>query len=163
MRTKLAAGIAAITAVTIIGGAGAATASASPAGTRAEHLRIMSTAATSSRLSVIATGAFTAGGSVIPAAVTDRVVFPGGTFTFRHVSHSGTASFNSGTCLLTETERGTFAIGHGTGKYAGIRGSGKFVTSIVAVTAKNHAGRCTHIQAPATYQEITTATGTVSR
>jgi len=163
MRTKLAASITAITAVTIIGAAGVATAGAIPAAARAEHLRIMNTEATSSRLSVIATGAFTAGGHVIPAAVTDMVVFPGGTFTFRHVSRSGTASFNSSTCLLTETARGTFTIGRGTGKYAGIHGSGRFVTSIVAVTAKNHAGRCTHVQAPATYQEIITATGTVSR
>ena len=163
MRTELAAGITVITAITIIGGAGVATAGASQGATRTEHFRIMNTEATSSRLSVIATGAFTAGGSVIPAAVTDMVIFPGGTFTFRHVGHGGTASFNSSTCLLTETARGTFTIGHGTGTYAGIHGSGRFVTSIVAVTAKNHARRCTHVQAPATYQEIITATGTVSR
>jgi len=113
MRTKLAAGITVITAITIIGGAGVATAGASQGATRTEHFRIMNTEATSSRLSVIVTGAFT--------------------------------------------------VDHGTGKYAGIRGSGNFVTSIVAITAKNRAGRCTHVQAPATYQEITTATGTVSR
>jgi len=163
MRTRLAAGIMAILSVPITGGAGVAAASASPGGIRAEHLRIMNTKAAAARLSVIATGAFTAGGYVIPAAVTDTVVFPGGTFKLRHVTRSGTASFNSSTCLLTETLRGSFTIGRGTGKYAGIRGSGKFVTSIVAVTAKDHAGRCTHVQAPATYQEITTASGTVSR
>ena len=100
MRTKLAAGIMTILSVAIIGGAGVAAASASPGGIRAEHLRIMNTKATANRLSVIATGAFTAGGYVIPAAVTDTVVFPGGTFKFRHVTHSGTASFNSSTCLL---------------------------------------------------------------
>lgn len=163
MRTRLVAGIVAISAATIISGAGVAVAGASPGGTRAELLRIMNTQATSARLSVIATGAFTTGGYVVPAAVTDTVVFPSGTFKFRHVSHSGTATFNSRTCLLTETLRGTFTMGGGTGRYARIRGSGKFVTSIVAVTAKNHAGRCTHLQAPATYQEITTANGTVSR
>jgi hypothetical protein len=163
MRTKLAAGITAISAVTIIGGAGIATASASPGGARTEQLRIMNTKATSARLSVIATGAFTSGGYVIPAAATDIVVFPSGTFQLRHVTHHVTAGGNPRTCLLTETLRGTFTIGHGTGKYVGIRGSGKFVTSIVAVTTKNHAGRCTHVNAPATYQEITTASGTVSR
>ena len=46
MRTKLAAGITAITAVTIIGAAGVATAGAIPAAARAEHLRIMNTEAT---------------------------------------------------------------------------------------------------------------------
>jgi hypothetical protein len=163
MHTKLAAGIMAISAVTIIAGAGIATASASPGGTRAEHLRIMNTKATSDRLSVIATGAFTSGGYDIPAATTDTLVFPGGTLEFRHVTHHTTGTADPSTCLLTETQRGTFTIGHGTGKYAGIRGSGKFVTSIVAVTAKNHAGHCTHVQAPATFQEIRTADGTVSR
>jgi hypothetical protein len=163
MRTKFAAGIMAILSVTIIGAAGIAAASTGPGGTRAEHLRIMNTKATSARLSVIATGAFTAGGYVIPGAVTDIVVFPGGTFQLRHVTHHATAGGNPSTCLLTETLRGTFTIGRGTGKYAGIRGSGRFATSIVAVTAKTHAGRCTHVQAPATYQEITTAAGTVTR
>ncbi len=128
MRTKLAAGIMAISAVTIIGGSGSAAANASASSQRPGHLRIMSTKATSRR----------------------------------HVSKSVTASFNSSTCLLSETERGTFTIGRGTGKFAGIHGSGKFVTSIVAVTAKNRAGRCTHVQAPATFQGMTTATGTVS-
>ncbi|HEV2451687.1 MAG TPA: hypothetical protein VGS62_07155 [Streptosporangiaceae bacterium] len=163
MRTRLVAGIMAISAVALIGGASVAAAGASPGGTRAELLRIMNTTATSVRLSVIATGAVTAGGYVIPAAVTDVVVFPRGTFTFRHVRRSGTAAFNSHTCLLTETLRGTFTLGEGSGRYAGIRGSGTFVTSIVAVTARNRAGRCTHLQAPATYQEITTASGTVRR
>jgi hypothetical protein len=163
MRTKLTTGIMAILAVTIIAGAGTAAASAAASGTAVEHLRIVNTMATSARLSVIATGAVTAGGYVIPAAVTDTVVFPGGTFKLRHVTHHVKAGGNPSTCLLTETLRGTFTVGHGTGKYARIQGSGKFVTSVFAVTAKNRAGHCTHIRAPATYQEITTATGTLSR
>lgn len=162
MRTKLTTSIMVILAVTIIG-AGTGAASAAAGSTQMEHLRIMNTQATSARLSVIATGAFTSGGYVIPAAVTDTVVFPTGTFQFRHVTQHVTASGNPSTCLLTETLRGTFTLGHGTGKYAGIRGSGKFVTSIVAVTAKNHAGHCAHVSAPATYQEIITASGPVSR
>src|SRR6516165_9093462 len=107
MRTKLAAGIMAILSAAIIGGAGVAAASASPGGTRAEHLRIMNTKATAARLSVIATGAFTAGGYVIPAAVTDTVVFPGGTFQLRHMTHHATGGGNPSTCLLTETLRST--------------------------------------------------------
>ena len=149
----------AISAVTIIGGSGSAAAHASPGSPRPGHFRIMSTKATARRLSIIATGAFTSGGHVVPAVVTDTVVFPGGRFKFRHVSRRVVASFNAGICLANETQRGTFTIGDGTGKYSGIHGSGKFVTSIVAVTAKNRAGRCTHAQAPATF----TATGTVSR
>lgn len=162
MRRKLTASIMVILAIMTMGGAGTATASARPADGRTEHLRIMSTRARAARKSVIVTGAFTSGGYDIPAAVTDTVVFPDGTFKFTHVRHSGTETFNPSTCLLTESERGTFTISRGTGKYAGIRGSGEFVTSIVAVTAKNAAGRCTHLQAPGTFQEITTAGGTVS-
>lgn len=171
MRTKLTTSLMAILAVTIIGGAGTGAASAatgggagsSAGGTQAEHLRFMSTKATSARISVIATGAFTAGGYVIPAAVTDTLVFSGGTFKFRHVTHHVKAGGNPRTCLLAETLRGTFTIGHGTGEYAGIRGSGAFVTSLVAVTVKDRAGQCTHVRAPATFQGITTASGTVSR
>jgi hypothetical protein len=123
----------------------------------------MSTKATAEKLSVIATGVVTAGGIDVPGKVTDVIRFPGGAFTFRHHSHSFTATFDPRTCLLTETQKGAFTIGHGTGHYAGFHGSGKFVTSIVAVTAKNHAGQCIHAQAPGTFQAITTATGTVSR
>lgn len=163
MRTKLTAAIIAISVAAIGGVAGGTAASASSGGGRMERLRLVSTTAASDRLSAIATGAFTSGGYDIPGAVTDTVVFPGGTFAFRHVRHGFKASFNPSTCLLTETVRGTFTLAHGTGRYSGLRGSGTFVTSIVAVTAKNQAGRCTHVQAPATFQGITTAAGTVGR
>jgi hypothetical protein len=163
MRMKFAGAIMATCAVTFIGGAGVVTANASPGVHRSEHLRIMSTKATSRKLSAIATGAFTAGGYDKPGnARTDTVVFPGGTFTFTHVNKTFTGGFNASTCLITETQKGTFTIGHGTGTYADIHGSGRFVTSIVAVATKNHAGQCTHVQAPPVFQAITTATGTVS-
>ena len=163
MRTRLAAGIMAISAVLIIGGAGIAVAASSSSGARPEHLRIMSTKATSGRLSVIATGVFTVGGYDIPVGVTDTIVVPGGTLKFRHFTHSVTASFDSRTCLGTETQKGRFTIGQGTGEYAGIHGTGKFGTSIVFVTARDRAGQCTNVEAPATFQRITTASGTVSR
>ena len=162
MGKEFAVGIMALSVVTMIGGSGGA-AAASSGRSQTERLRIISTKAISRRLSVIATGAFTSGGRDIPGAKTDTMVFPGGRFNFRHLDKSFTASFNPSTCLNKETERGTFAIGHGTGSYAGIHGSGTFVTTILAVTAMNRAGQCTHVQAPATFQQITTATGTVSR
>jgi hypothetical protein len=136
-------------------------ASASPGVRPDEHLRIMSTKAHSLRLSVIATGAVTAGGYDKPARTIDTIVLPGGTFTFTHLSTSFTGTANPRTCLITETDKGTFTLGGGTGKYAGIHGSGTYVTSIVAVAAKNHAGQCKHVQAPHTFQGTTTASGTV--
>jgi hypothetical protein len=158
---QAAASALAILAVTItITGAGGAVASASQDHARAEQLRIMSTKATATSLSVIATGAVTAGGTDL--ALAKRISFPGGTFKLRLLAHSVTASFDPFTCLLTETQKGTFVIGHGSGRYARIHGSGRYVTAIIGVTAKNRAGDCVHVQAPATFQQITTATGTVS-
>ena len=51
----------------------------------------------------------------------------------------------------------------GTGRYAGITGSGNASTASIAVTAKNAAGNCIHLNDPATYQAITTANGRVTR
>lgn len=157
-----AARVLAFSAVAIIAASSIASASASPSANAREHLQIMSTKATARELSVIATGAFTAGGYDKPGAKVDTIVLPGGRFTFTHVSKSFTAGFDPSTCLLTETQKGTFTIGGGTGKYAGVHGSGAFVTRITGVTAKNKAGQCTHAQAPRTFQGVTTATGTVS-
>lgn len=171
MRMKLAASLVAMLAVTIVGAGGpvaGATAggtshrSASPPQARAEHLRFMSTRATSRRISVIATGAFTVGGTDRPGRVTDVLRFPAGTLRFRHVTRTFSASFNEQTCLLTETQTGRFTLAHGTGRYANVHGSGQFTLSIVGVTTKDRAGQCTHVQAPATFQQLATANGTVT-
>ncbi|HBW21681.1 MAG TPA: hypothetical protein DEH11_23045, partial [Actinobacteria bacterium] len=65
-----------LVALTALVGAGAAltgltlaSASASPAAVPVEHFRIISTAATSTRLSTLATGDFTAGGYEVPGNV----------------------------------------------------------------------------------------------
>jgi len=137
--------------------------SASPPPARAaEQLRFMSTKATSRKISVIATGAFTVGGTARAGRDTDVLRFPGGTLRYRHVTRTFSASFDSQTCLLTETLTGRFTLGHGTGRYVGVRGSGKWALAIVAVTKKNRAGQCTHVQAPATFQQLATANGTVT-
>jgi hypothetical protein len=171
MGTKLAASLVATLAVTMIGAGGLAArassgatirGSASPMHGGAVHLRLMSTKATSRRISVIATGAFTAGGTDRPGRVTDLLSFQDGTLRYRHVTSTFSASFGSQTCLLTETLTGRFTLADGTGRYAGVHGSGHFALSIVAVTRKNRAGRCTHVQAPATFQQLATANGTVT-
>ena len=128
----------------------------------AELLRFMSTKAVSRKISVIASGAFTVGGTDRPGRVTDVLRFPGGTLRYRHVTRTFSASFDPQTCLLTENLTGTFTLGHGTGRYASVRGSGKFALSIVGVTRKNRAGQCTHVQASATFQQVSTANGTVT-
>jgi len=112
---------------------------------------------------VIATGAFTVGGTARAGRVTDVLSFPGGTLRYRHVTRTFSASFDPQTCLLTESLTGRFTLGRGTGRYVGVHGSGKFALNIVAVAEKNRAGQCTHVQAPATFQQLTTANGTISR
>jgi hypothetical protein len=153
-------------------GAGGPAADASPGSTshrganllraKAEHLSFMSTTATSDKISVIATGAFTAGGTDQPGRVTDVLTFPAGTLRYRHVTRTSSESFNPQTCLLTETLTGGFTLAHGTGRYADVHGSGHFALNIVAVTTQNSAGQCTHVQAPATFQQLATANGSVT-
>jgi len=171
MRTKLAASLVAMLAVTTVGAGGLA-ASASSGSTnhriagspqvKAEHLRFMSTKATSRRIIVIATGAFTAGGIDRPGRVTDVLKFPDGTLRYRHVARTFSGSADPQTCLITETETGRFTLEHGTGRYAGVEGSGRYRFSIIAVARKNRAGQCIHVQAPATFQQLATANGTVT-
>jgi hypothetical protein len=163
MVTKRAAAVLAVSAAAIAGGSGAATAAVSSVHSRGEHLRIVSTQAASRRLSVIATGAFTAGGYEIPRHGGGVIVFPGGRLTLRLSENTGSGSAGSSTCLFTQTARGSFTIGHGTGRYAGITGSGKVRASSIAITAKSAAGKCIHLNDPATYQAITTANGSITR
>jgi hypothetical protein len=114
-----------------------------------EQFRIMSTVATSPKLSVIATGEFTAGGTDIPGKNADTAVFPGGTLRITHHGTAFTANLNTRTCLFTETQRGTYRLGHGTGRFARISGSGRFAVHILGVFARDSQGRCTHLAAPA--------------
>jgi hypothetical protein len=136
-------------------------AGASTATARIEHFRIMSTSATSHEQSVIATGEFTAGGIAKPGRFIDGLAFPGGTFKIKYHFTTFKASFNPRTCLLTESQRGTYRLGHGTGGYAGIRGSGKVSVDIVGVFARNSKRMCTHLSAPRTFQSVLVAYGPV--
>lgn len=100
MRRTFAAAIGAVSVAAMLSGAGLAAASA-PAAHGTEHFQIMSTSATASTNSIIATGLFTAGGVNHPGTTTDKAVFPGGTFKIKHSPGKGTQSFNPKTCLLT--------------------------------------------------------------
>jgi hypothetical protein len=113
---------------------------------REEHFRIISTSAASRRQSVLATGAFTAGGYQVPGRVvslrsTDKMVFPGGTFQVaRHIT-SQWLPLPTSACLVRETLRGTYSLSHGTGSYVHISGTGAFVLRIRGVIRKTK-GKC---------------------
>jgi hypothetical protein len=180
MRTPLAAAITLVSAAALVSGATLTAASASAgqaahAGrasalamsrrVRHENFRIITTSVDSRRQSVLATGAFTAGGYQVPGKLvnlraTDKMVFPGGTFQVaRHVTRQW-LPLPSASCLVRETIRGSYSLGHGTGVYRHVSGSGSFVTRIRGVIRSRH-GKC---GGPMTvFQEITYSGGTFRR
>jgi hypothetical protein len=158
MRRALTAAITLASTAALVGGATvAAQASPSaaqasppaarpPAASGAEHFRIISVAASSRRQSVLATGAFTAGGYQVPGKVvglraTDKMVFPNGTFLVTRRITKQSLPLPTSSCQISETIHGTFAIGSGTGSYRGMTGGGAFLLKISGVIRKSH-GTC---------------------
>jgi hypothetical protein len=157
--------LAGLPAAAMVGAAGLSAASASPAVSGAEHFQIVRISATTATSSVVATGAFTAGGTIAGGNGnngTGTVRVPGGTFKITHHTVHAKGSVNPRTCLFTVTGDGTYKLGSGTGKYAGIAGSGKFALRIVAVDARDSKGKCTMTKPPAAYQQILTLQGQAS-
>src|SRR5437764_4725693 len=112
----------------------AAPAGRRPAVTGTENFQVMSTSATSSKLPLIASGVFTAPGVDHEGAHNiAKFVFSNGSITVRHSAGTGTRSFNPKTCLDTLNLHGTYQVLSGTGKYAGITGSGTYKLSILAI------------------------------
>jgi hypothetical protein len=166
MRRTLVAAITLLTTAALVGGAAAADASAArPARAPQEHFRIISTITGSRHQSVLATGAFTAGGYLVPGRLvalssTDRVVFPNGSFRmFQHITHQW-LPVPTASCLVRETLRGSYVLGHGTGAYRRISGSGGFVLRIFGVIRRAHR-KC---GGPMTvFQQIIYASGPIHR
>jgi hypothetical protein len=174
MRAALTAATTLACAAALAGGTAAA-AQASPAAPRAaspatapafagsEHLRIISVASSSRHLSVLATGAFTAGGYEVPGQVTalratDKMVFPTGTFLVTRRITRQVLPLPTSACQVSETIHGTFSVGSGSGSYRGISGGGGFLLEISGVLRKSH-GTCGGTMTG--YQAITYEGGTV--
>jgi hypothetical protein len=140
-------------------------ASARSATVHHEDFRIISAAASAKHQSVLATGEFLAGGYQIPGRLTsghatDKMVFPSGTFKVaRHVTREW-LPLPTHRCLVRETIHGSYSLGHGTGGFKGISGTGGFVMRIRGVIRKSH-GQCGGRMT--VFQEITYADGTVRR
>jgi hypothetical protein len=143
-----------------------AAAAAQPAGRAAvsgtEHFQLVSASATSNTALVIASGAFTAHAVDHMGNKVDTFKFRNGSFKVAHSPGKGPQSFNPKTCLLTVSRHGTYTIGHGTGKYAGISGHGKYQLSILAIGARS-GGKCSKRKAPAAFEQIIKASGPVHR
>ncbi len=157
--------LAGLPAAAIIGAAGLPAASASPAVRGAERFQIVKISMTAPTSSLIATGAFTAGGTISGgngSNGTATVRLPGGTFKITHHTVHAKGSVNPKTCLFKVTGNGTYKLGSGTGKYAGITGSGKFVLRILAVDARDASGKCTLSRPQAAYQQVLALRGRAS-
>jgi hypothetical protein len=169
MRKTIAALIGAAATVTMISGAGLAAASthqaaAHPAVTKTEHFQAMSTTVTSNKVHLIAYGGFTAGGvDVQNRNGSDTFRFPGGTFHVTHKALGGHSHFTKATCLNKITQHGTFKISKGTGKFAGIRGSGHYKLLVLFIAARNSHGACSQRKPPVASQLLIQAQGPVTR
>jgi hypothetical protein len=132
--------------------AGAARA-ARPAVSGTESIQMMTTSATATTRSAIATGLFTAGGVDHAGPKVDTIVFPQGSYKVAHSKATGPEALNPKTCLLTVSQHGTFTAFGGTGQFAGIRSHGKYHVTILAVLARS-GGKCTQAKPPLAYQQI---------
>lgn len=176
MRKTVAALISAAATVTMITGAGAATAASShpagphPAAARAavtqravtgtEHFQDVSASLTSNKSPVAAYGAFNAGGVDTQLGHrTDLFKFPGGSFLIKHKVTRSRQHFSKTACAGVQRQRGTYKISGGTGKYAGISGSGHFRLRVLIV-ARHTAHGCS--QRPVAVQVIIRAHGPVT-
>lgn len=153
MRKILTALIAVAATGTMIAGAGVASASpthpvavghpasaahqasAHRARSGTEHFQAVSASLTGNRSKVLAYGVFNASGIDISTSNTrDTFKFPAGTFRVVHkVTHSS-QRFSKALCAGRVHQSGTYRISHGTGRYAGIRGHGRFVVNVLFVT-----------------------------
>jgi hypothetical protein len=150
--------------------AGASPLAARPAAvTGAQHFQMMNTTTseTTTTNPLLAWGLVTAAGVDKESANNniDTFKFAGGTFLVKHATKKGTQhqSFNPKTCLFQYSEKGTFKVGSGTGKYKGISGGGTYALSVVGIGAKLKNGKCNPSQtAPAAgQQQEIQAVGTV--
>lgn len=118
--------------------------------------------------SLIATGGFTAGGTMmLTAKHTETFRFAAGKFTFvvrKGRKHQG---LNLTTCLYTKTGSSSYTLTDGTGAYQGISGSGKVSFSLRAVYPLVK-GKCPSSDqpggsgTPTAIQYVQTASGPVS-
>ena len=163
MRKILASAATAAAAAAVIGGTGLAAASTHTGVSGTENFQMMTTSATSSTASVIASGAFTAAGVDHESSTgnTATFTFSNGTVSLTHSAGTGTQSLNPKTCLLTVNLHGTYKLTSGTGSYAGITGSGKYQLSILAIGARV-GGKCSQSKPPLALMTWCHASGPVT-
>jgi hypothetical protein len=147
--TATVAGAIAVTSI-------AASASAQPAAVKSgtEHIQVVSSAA-GSPASAIAYGVFVGGGSSnLGSSRVGKLALNGGSITLSHkAAKGGTERFNPRGCLTSVTQKGTFKIVSGTGRFRGISGHGTYDLSFLMVGAKVN-GVCSQAEPPIAQQQV---------
>jgi hypothetical protein len=159
-----AAGALAAAGTLAFAGVSAASASAAPrpAVTGTEHFQLVTASATATTGLVIAYGVFTGHATDHMGNSVDRFAFAGGgSFKVFHSPGSGPQHFNAKTCLLTATIHGTFRVYDGTGRFKGIKGHGKYVVTILGISARSK-GKCSMKKAPVAWEQTIRASGPVT-
>jgi hypothetical protein len=104
--------------------------------TKTETFTVLTTDPGSGVASVIATGGFTAGGTLTNGKHKQNFRFAAGKFTLVLApTGSKHVSLNPTTCLYTKTGSSAYTLTDGTGAYQGISGSGKISFTLRAVYA----------------------------
>jgi hypothetical protein len=131
---------------------------------KTEHFSLIDTSNTAQVFSVIATGAFTGGGTDdMRGSGPSTIRLAGGTIKLQgHATEPPKTNTNSTICLVTEHSAGTYTLLGGTGIYKGISGSGKYTQSASQVGPTPN-GKCSFTSGnPVGSQQTITASGPVS-
>lgn len=138
------------------------TAAASQAKAPTEWFKTMSIATTSGAADVIATGAFTAGGTTNVNTKVITFNFTKGILHLYYHNTKITQSFNRSNCLYNWAQRGVYTVSHGTGNYTGVTGSGTYTGLWIGVYGRNQQGKCSDAGNPLAVQYTITAHGPIS-
>ena len=125
-----------------------------------EFFQLMTTSATSTTIPVIAHGVFTDYGVDHTGNTVDTIVLQKGSFKVAHSPGTGPQKFNPKTCLGQVNQHGTIRIFHGTGKYRGIHGHGRYHLSLLFIAARV-SGKCSQAKEPVAFQQIINASAPV--
>lgn len=153
-----------VAAAGIIAGslATASASSATPAAAGTEHFSLMTTQPSASKYVIIASGAFTAGGTDVSGNKVDTAKFANGTFQIDHGTKVKILkeSVNPTTCLAEFVATAKFTLRKGTGAYKGISGSGTATIKDLEI-AKSSGGKCNPNANPLHNEQTITATAHV--
>jgi hypothetical protein len=162
MRKIIAVLAAAAGATVLVTSVGLAAASARPASSANEHFTLMTTQPSASKYTIIASGVFTAGGVDTSGSTTDTATFHNGSF---KIYHGGKfkilkEQLSQKTCLGLFEARASITLGHGTGAYKGISGSGSALINELAVF-KRTKGTCNGNANPVSNEQTISAAANV--